>query len=101
MLTSKVKEGESYFDFNRFVNNCEMMDVKAKWLFYTWRIGHKVEDFIQERLDRVLLNPSVLKLYLNLEDFVSSNTRSDHNMLWLNLDANANFGYRLFKYKMA
>lgn len=22
-------------------------------------------------------------------------------MLWLNLDANANFGYRLFKYKMA
>lgn len=54
MQISTDKEGGSGFDFNRsrkfnrFVDNCEVLDVKAKGCFYTWRNGHDVDVFIQE-----------------------------------------------------
>lgn len=72
--------------FNSFVSSCEMLDVKAKGCFFTWRNGH-YEDFIQERLYLVLVNAAALGEFSDLEVFVPPTTGSDHNMLDLSLDA--------------
>lgn len=87
MQISTDKEGGSGFDFNRsrkfnrFVDNCEVLDVKAKGCFYTWRNGHDVDVFIQERLDRVLASSGALEKFPNMEVYVPPNSGSDHSML--------------------
>lgn len=55
-------------------------------MYYTWSNDHDVDDFIQERLDRVLVNSYALGRFPNLEVSVPPNTGSVHNMSWLDLD---------------
>lgn len=104
ILSSDKKERGREFDhnraskFRRFVNNCEIVDVKANGSFFTWRNDLENKDFIQERLDRMLINKVVLVKYPNIEVFVSPISSSDDNMLVLSLDSNIVNGKKRFKY---
>lgn len=98
MLHSTKKDGGR--QTVQFVSSCEMLDVKAKGCFFTWRNGH-YEDFIQERLYLVLVNAAALGEFSDLEVFVPPTTGSDHNMLDLSLDARNFFGHKLFKNEVA
>lgn len=107
MLCSNEKEGGVSFDFRRarlfrdFVNECGVIEESTKSCFYTQRNGRGSEDFLQESLDRVLANSTLMMGFPNLTVEVPSNIKSYHNVLIYDSLLRANPSKKLcFKYKI-
>ncbi|KAI9072462.1 hypothetical protein K1719_045574 [Acacia pycnantha] len=72
--------------FSEWIQNCGLVDVKAKGPFYTCE-GPKWEglDRVYKRLDRCLCNVSWLEKFQNAETRILPRVCSDHHPLFINL----------------
>lgn len=107
MLSSNEKDSCASFDFRivwlfrDFVNECGVIEASIKGCFYTWMNGRGGEDFVQKRLNIVLINPTLMVSFPNLIIEVPFNIGSDHNMLICESMPRASFNRkRCFKYEI-
>lgn len=76
----------------------ELLDIKPKNRKYTWNNRRLGPGNIMERLDRILINVSLLSNFAAGHSKILSATASDHSPILLTLDPHANLGPIPFRY---
>lgn len=71
--------------FQKFVNDCGLVDLGFSGYPFTWRNNRRGEDYIQELLDRVLATPSWCRLFDQASVSHLNAVGSNHNALLLTL----------------
>lgn len=75
----------SFRGFQKFIHDCGLVDLGFSGYPFTWRNNRSGDDYIQERLDRVLATPSWNLLFNQSSITHLETVGSDHNALLLNL----------------
>ncbi|KAH7843713.1 hypothetical protein Vadar_019899 [Vaccinium darrowii] len=75
----------SFRGFRNFIDNCGLVDLGFSGYPFTWRNNRSGVEYVQERLDRVLVSPSWHRLYSQASVTHIESVGSDHNAIWLNL----------------
>ncbi|XP_021807878.1 uncharacterized protein LOC110751684 [Prunus avium] len=74
---------QAMMNFNKFLNDCEVLSMNASGVPFTWCNGHHDNSIIYERLDRALANPNWMSLYPHCELQNLPILRSDHGPILL------------------
>ncbi|KAF7147859.1 hypothetical protein RHSIM_Rhsim03G0112800 [Rhododendron simsii] len=77
----------SFRGFQKFIDDCGLVDLGFSGYPFTWRNNRSGDDYIQERLDRVLATPSWCLLFNQSSVTHLETVGSDHNALLVNLRA--------------
>ncbi|KAG5521808.1 hypothetical protein RHGRI_034138 [Rhododendron griersonianum] len=91
ILCSEEKKGGifrpawSLKGFQNFVNDCGLVDLGFSGYPFTWRNNRSGNNYVQERLDRVLATPSWCLLFAQASVTHLDTVGSDHNALHLKL----------------
>lgn len=75
--------------FQRFIDQCQLLDFGFTGYPFTWRNNRANEGFIQECLDRALATPSWRTRFANASVEHLDSVGSDHSALLLNLNPHA------------
>ncbi|KAI5349670.1 hypothetical protein L3X38_002559 [Prunus dulcis] len=70
-------------NFNKFINDCEVISMNASGVPFTWCNGHCDNSIIYKRLDRALVNPDWMSLYPHYELQNLPTLRSDYGPILL------------------
>ncbi|XP_059451003.1 uncharacterized protein LOC132181787 [Corylus avellana] len=70
-------------DFQSTLVDCELVDMGFRGPKYTWNNGREGKDFIQERLDRAVVNDRWSSLFPQAEIVVEGSSCSDHLPLFV------------------
>ncbi|KAH7844186.1 hypothetical protein Vadar_025275 [Vaccinium darrowii] len=93
LLCAEEKQGglarppRSFRPFQKFVDDCGLVDLGFSGYPFTWCNNQYGNNYIQERLDRVLATPSWCLLFDQASVTHLNTVGSDHNALHLNLRA--------------
>jgi hypothetical protein len=74
--------------FKMTLTDCELDDLGATGPFYTWNNGREGDDFIQERLDRVVASPDWCEMFQGSKVVVEASLTSDHAPLFIAVTEN-------------
>jgi hypothetical protein len=84
--------------FTSLLHTSGLVDVQPSKLTPTWRNGRTGADGIAKRLDRFLLDESLLICNYKVRSWVINSTISDHNLICLQLDSYAQKSSPPFKF---
>ncbi|KAH7837684.1 hypothetical protein Vadar_016646 [Vaccinium darrowii] len=79
-----VRPSWSFHGFQNFIDECGLVDLGFSGYPFTWRNNRNGADYVQERLDRVLVTPSWHLLYGQASVTHVETVGSDHNAILLN-----------------
>ena len=74
--------------FQTSLEDCRLMDLDYRGQKFTWNNGREGEDFIKERLDRVVANKERCALFPKVDIFVEEELSFDHYPIYVTLDEN-------------
>lgn len=86
-------------DFQSTLIGCELVDLGYRGPKFTWNNGRGGDDFIQERLDRVVANEGWCGLLLKADVLVEGAVNSDHLPIFVTLKEDQQRGRVQFSFK--
>ncbi|XP_059439185.1 uncharacterized protein LOC132171798 [Corylus avellana] len=86
-------------DFQATLAFCELMDLGFRGPKFTWNNGRDGEDFIQERLDRVVANDGWCGLFPKADVLVEGAVNSDHLPIFVMLHEEQQLGRKRRRFK--